>query len=117
MHCERLLQCAVEYRFAGGVDEIGEQNGVAIGERRSTRLVEIDGGSSRRYQHDNDYSRGDFMTLDSVRDVFGAGEMADSLCLYRVLDHCRRRFQFAYSGPRRTTMTRSALEFDLKFEP
>ena len=53
LHCERLLQRTVEDAVAGGIDEIGQQDGILLGQRLGTPRVKEKSGGDRNQQRDH----------------------------------------------------------------
>ena len=64
MHSQRLFERAVKYRIARRVGEVGEQDGVFLGQRRRAiaENEKRDGGDCQNRQSD---SRREFVRLDS----------------------------------------------------
>src|ERR1043166_4407761 len=69
LHGQCLLERAIEYLFAGCIDEISKKYCVLVGERCFPMSIEISTNSDRGNYNKRQQTSGDFVMLDSCDDV------------------------------------------------
>src|SRR5215470_255241 len=69
LHCQGLLERAIEYWFASCIDEVSEEYGVLVSKRGFSMAIEISTNSDRGNYNQRYQASGDFVMLDSGDDV------------------------------------------------
>src|SRR6185503_9518617 len=116
---ECLFQRAVEDGLARRVDEVCQQDRVALGKRMRVALVQVKRRGTGDDSEERDQRYGELMTSDSGRDVLGAGNVTDRFLFSRncLLRDGRRRRKITDLRAREANRRRGPLELRLKFEP